>query len=151
MGGGGGGGWGCPQRPMHFTRSRANYTFWQRKQPGAVSSALPPAPHLVSTFRCQIMTGPEGRQPWRWQEEGKAACTNNPASVRPVSALRNERAVLGASGLWRATPTAPTSSLKVGLHQHIRGLQAQETPRQPCHLSSAAPASTHPGPASPPV
>lgn len=66
--------------PVHFISSSANYSFWQRKQPGAVALTLPHPdshPTFSSAFRCQIITGPEGRQPWRSQEEGKAACTNN--------------------------------------------------------------------------
>lgn len=85
----------CAWRAEHVTPSSANYTFWQRRQPGAISFA---SLCLLLAFRCQLITEPEERQPWRWQEAGQGClhpkyhfCQTpaliTPASVRPVSTL----------------------------------------------------------------
>lgn len=77
---------------VHFPPSRANYTFWQSRQPGAVSFA---SPSLFSACRCHIITGPEGSSLGAGGRRGglpalhvpflSAAATNDPAPVSPVS------------------------------------------------------------------
>lgn len=55
--------------------------------------------------------------------------------------------MLGAGGLWHPTPTVLTSSLKVGLHQHVQETAGPKDPKAASPLVQPAPESSLPAPA----
>lgn len=154
--------WGVgePGGLVHLPPSHANYTFWQRKQPGAVSFA---SLSLFSAFRCQIITGLEGKAALGVAGGGEG-CLHleyrfcqplplmTPASARPVSTHGNERAPLrGARCQQTVTPSNPpprpafTPSSKAGLHPaDTWGWHAPKDPMAALPLSSPGPACTLP-------
>lgn len=138
--------WGVgePGGLVHLPPSHANYTFWQRKQPGAVSFA---SLSLFSAFRCQIITGLEGKAALGVAGGGEG-CLHleyrfcqplplmTPASARPVSTHGNERAPLrGARCQQTVTPSNPPPPR---LHPLIEG---RASPSR--HLGLACPKRPH--------
>lgn len=155
--------WGVgePGGLVHLPPSHANYTFWQRKQPGAVSFA---SLSLFSAFRCQIITGLEGKAALGVAGGGEG-CLHleyrfcqplplmTPASARPVSTHGNERAPLrGARCQQTVTPSNPPPAppspphRRQGFTQQTPGAgMPQKTPWQPC----PCPVQAQPAPSQP--